>query len=166
MAVFLAQLGSVQFRRIGANFALTRTRREHVGFFSRDVGGSRRLLTSRGTRSTRPSLLSSLFRLSSRLRATVQRGFPEKVADLLTAPFTVLRLLTPLKMSYEAAKKRAEPYTKIVEELPEMRRNTVELVKKGVGENRRAYVLVNNRREGNTPLTIQALRDALQVAET
>ena len=47
-----------------------------------------------------------------------------------TAPFTVLRLLTPLKMSYEAAKKRAEPYNKIVEELPEMRRDTVELVRK------------------------------------
>ena len=31
-----------------------------------------------------------------------------------TAPFTVLRLLTPLKMSYEAAKKRAEPYNKQV----------------------------------------------------
>ncbi len=42
-----------------------------------------------------------------------------------TAPFTVLRLLTPLKMSYEAAKKRAEPYNKIVGELPEMRRDTV-----------------------------------------
>ena len=42
-----------------------------------------------------------------------------------TAPFTVLRLLTPLKMTYEAAKKRAEPYTKIVGELPEMRRDTV-----------------------------------------
>ena len=38
----------------------------------------------------------------------------------LTAPFTVLRLLTPLKISYEAAKKRAEPYTKIVEELLQM----------------------------------------------
>ena len=38
-----------------------------------------------------------------------------------TAVFTVLRLLTPLKMSYEAAKRRAEPYTKIVEELPQMR---------------------------------------------
>ena len=48
-----------------------------------------------------------------------------------TAPFTVLRLLTPLKMSYEAAKKRAEPYTKIVEELPEMRRETVELGQEG-----------------------------------
>ena len=78
------------------------------------------------------------------------------------APFTVLRLLTPLKMSYEAAKKRAEPYTKIVEELPEMRRDTVDLVEKAVGEKRKAYVLVNNRSEGNAPLTIQALRNALR----
>lgn len=81
------------------------------------------------------------------------------------APFTVLRLLTPLKMSYEAAKKRAEPYPKIVEELPEMRRDTVEMVKQAVGEQRQAYVLVNNRSEGNAPLTIQALRNAVQVAE-
>lgn len=83
-----------------------------------------------------------------------------------TAPFTVLRLLTPLKMSYEAAKKRAEPYTRIVEELPEMRRGTVELVKKAVKEKQKAYVLVNNRSEGNAPLTIQALRNALQAKET
>jgi hypothetical protein len=34
-----------------------------------------------------------------------------------TAVFTVLRLLTPLKKFYEAAKIRAQPYTKIVEEL-------------------------------------------------
>jgi hypothetical protein len=71
-----------------------------------------------------------------------------------TAPFTVLRLLTPLKMSYEAAKKRAEPYTKIVGELSEMLRETVELVRKAIAESRRAYVLVNNRSEGNAPLTI------------
>lgn len=83
-----------------------------------------------------------------------------------TAPFTVLRLLTPLKMSYEAAKKRAEPYTRIVEELPEMRRGTVELVKKAVKEKQKAYVLVNNRSEGNAPLTIQALRTALKAAGT
>jgi uncharacterized protein YecE (DUF72 family) len=78
-----------------------------------------------------------------------------------TAPFTVLRLLTPLKISYEAAKKRAEPYTKIVGELPEMRRETVELVRKAVAENRRAYILVNNRSEGNAPLTVQALTEML-----
>jgi hypothetical protein len=79
-----------------------------------------------------------------------------------TAPFTVLRLLTPLKMSYEAAKKKAEPYTRIVEELPQMRRETVELVRKAVTENRRAYVLVNNRSEGNAPLTVEALAGMLR----
>ncbi len=78
-----------------------------------------------------------------------------------TAPFTVLRLLTPLKISYEAAKKRAEPYNKIVGELPEMRRDTVSLVKEAVADHRRAYVLVNNRSEGNAPLTVQALVDQL-----
>lgn len=79
-----------------------------------------------------------------------------------TAPFTVLRLLTPLKMTYEAAKKRAEPYDKIIGELPEMRRDTVRLVQQATGENRTTYVLVNNRAEGNAPLTIQALVERLQ----
>ena len=70
--------------------------------------------------------------------------------------------LTRLKMSYEAAKKRAEPYTKIVEELPQMRRETVQLVRQAVSEDRRAYVLVNNRSEGNAPLTVQALAEMLR----
>lgn len=47
-----------------------------------------------------------------------------------------------------------------------MRRDTVDLVKKAVGEKRKAYVLVNNRSEGNAPLTIQALRNALEATET
>jgi len=97
-----------------------RTRREHVGLVSRFVGYPRSLLNSSGKRS---------FRLSGRVRATVRRGSPEKVGDFLTAPFTVLRLLTPLRMSYETPKKRAEPYAKIAEEFPEMRRDTVDLVK-------------------------------------
>jgi len=41
--------------------------------------------------------------------------------------------------------------------LPEMRRDTVDLVKKAMAENRQAYVLVNNRSEGNAPLTVRAL---------
>ena len=82
-----------------------------------------------------------------------------------TAPFTVLRLLTPLKISYEAAKKRAEPYTKIVEELPQMRKDTVSLVRNAVAENRWVYALVNNRSEGNAPSTVQALTDLLRTAE-
>ena len=80
----------------------------------------------------------------------------------MTAPFTVIRLLTPLKMTYEAAKKRAEPYDKNVGELPEMRKDTVSLIQEATAENRSTYILVNNRAEGNAPLTIQALIDRLQ----
>jgi uncharacterized protein YecE (DUF72 family) len=65
-------------------------------------------------------------------------------------------------MSYETAKKRAGPYTKIVEELPQMRRETAHLVRQAVPEARRTYVLVNNRAEGNAPLTVQALSDQLR----
>lgn len=79
-----------------------------------------------------------------------------------TAPFTVLRLLTPLKMTYEAAKKRAAPYDKIVGELPEMRAQTVDFVRQAFVQKIQAYVLVNNRAEGNAPLTIQALVDRLR----
>ena len=73
------------------------------------------------------------------------------------AVFTVLRLLTPLGMSYAAAKQRAEPYTTIVEEFPQLRREAVQVVRQAVTEGRRAYVLVNNRAEGNAPLTVEGL---------
>ena len=43
-----------------------------------------------------------------------------------------------------------------------MRKDAVSLVKQAVAENRCAYVLVNNRSEGNAPLTVQALSDLLR----
>ena len=60
-------------------------------------------------------------------------------------------------MYHQTAKQRAEPYTKSVEELAQMRRETVQLVRQAVGAGRRAYVLVNNRAEGNAPLTVEGL---------
>src|SRR5689334_15050236 len=36
-----------------------------------------------------------------------------------------------------------------------MRRETVELIRKAIAKNRRAYVLVNHRAKGNAPLTVQ-----------
>jgi hypothetical protein len=41
---------------------------------------------------------------------------------------------------------------KSVEELPQMRSETVHLVRQAVGAGRRAYVLVNNGAERNAPL--------------
>ena len=86
----------------------------------------------------------------------------EQMEECFTAPFTVFRLLTPLNMSYETAKKRAAPYDKIVGDLPQMRKETVVLIKQAAAENRQAYVLVNNRSEGNAPTTIQALITSLR----
>jgi uncharacterized protein YecE (DUF72 family) len=76
-----------------------------------------------------------------------------------TAPFTVLRLLTPRDMKYHDAVKAYAPYDKIVKILPDMRRETVTLVRHAAAGNLRAYVLVNNRSEGNAPTTVQALFD-------
>lgn len=85
-----------------------------------------------------------------------------QMEERFTAPFTVIRLLTPLNISHEAAIQRAAPYDKIVGVLPQMRKETVTLIKQAVPENRKVYVLVNNRAEGNAPLTIQALKDAFE----
>ena len=64
-------------------------------------------------------------------------------------------------MSYQAAKKPAVPYPKVVVELPQMRQVTVRLVRQAISEGRRAFLLVNNRCEGNAPLTVQALSEFL-----
>jgi len=85
-----------------------------------------------------------------------------KRMESFTAPFAVPRFLTPLKISCEATKKRAEPYNKIVSELPQIRGDTVRPVNQAVAENRRAHVLVNNRAEGNAPLLVEALVDQLR----
>jgi uncharacterized protein YecE (DUF72 family) len=85
----------------------------------------------------------------------------QRMEHTFTTDFSLFRLLTPLRMTYEAAKKRAAPYNKIVAELPEMRRDVVALVKQSIKDGRRAYVLVNNRSEGNAPKTIQGLVEML-----
>ena len=82
--------------------------------------------------------------------------------ETFTAPFMVMRLLTPRNTKYHDAVKAYRPYDKIVKPLPEMRQEAVSVVKQAVARKRRAYVLVNNRLEGNAPLTIQALVDILQ----
>ncbi len=85
----------------------------------------------------------------------------QRLSGAFTAPFVLLRLLTPVKVRYEDAVERAEPYDRIVQTLPQMRTDALALVRQAVEENRRAYVLVNNRAEGCAPLTVQALVDQL-----
>ena len=86
----------------------------------------------------------------------------EKLEQTFTAPFTVLRLLTPRDTKYHDAVKAYAPYDKIVKPLPVMRRETTDLVQHAIAKNLRSYVLVNNRSEGNAPMTVQALADRLR----
>ena len=79
-----------------------------------------------------------------------------------TAEFVVVRLLTPLGLSYADAVKRYTPYNRLVQPLPQMRTETLALIRQAVAERRSIYVLVNNRAEGSAPLTIHALADGLQ----
>lgn len=66
-AAFPVQLCSVQLRGIWSNFALKRTRLEHVGLISRSAGFARRFLHCLGTRSLAPPCHGYSSRLSGRL---------------------------------------------------------------------------------------------------
>jgi uncharacterized protein YecE (DUF72 family) len=74
-----------------------------------------------------------------------------------TAPHVVIRLLTPLGLAYEKAVERYAPYDRIIAAQPRMREDTTALVQQVVAQGKSAYVLVNNRAEGCSPLTIQSL---------
>jgi uncharacterized protein YecE (DUF72 family) len=79
----------------------------------------------------------------------------------LTGPLVLLRLLTPRDMTYAQAVKAYRPYDRIVRPIPDMRADTVKVVREAVSRQLPAYVLVNNRSEGSAPLTVQALADEL-----
>jgi hypothetical protein len=84
----------------------------------------------------------------------------------LTAGFVLLRLLTPQGLSHADAVRRYAPYDRLIQPIPRMRTDTLALVEQAVAEGRTAYVLVNNRAEGNAPMTIQALADQIDTLPT
>ncbi|MGZ9188975.1 MAG: DUF72 domain-containing protein [Nitrospira sp.] len=83
------------------------------------------------------------------------------LGDSFTAPFLVMRLLTPLGLAYATAVERYAPYNRIVLPQPQMRRDAAILIHDASAHGVLPYVLVNNRAEGNAPLTIQAIIEHL-----
>ena len=75
----------------------------------------------------------------------------------LDADFYVARILTPLGVSYENAVKLFSPYETLKRENPEMRTDAVRLIKRAVETKKSAFIIVNNRAEGNAPMTIDAI---------
>jgi hypothetical protein len=75
----------------------------------------------------------------------------------LKSDFFIARLLTPLGVSYEEAVKNFSPYNEIKHVNTKMREDTRRLIRRGTELGKDVYILVNNRCEGNAPLTIKAL---------
>ncbi len=84
-----------------------------------------------------------------------------KLEQQFTASHVVIRLLTPLGLTHERVVEQYRPYNRIVQPQPRMRRDTIALIKQAQDQDRSVYVLVNNRSEGCSPLTVQALMEAL-----
>ncbi|MBJ95867.1 MAG: hypothetical protein CMP23_15505 [Rickettsiales bacterium] len=75
----------------------------------------------------------------------------------LQADFYVSRLLTPLQLSYAEAVARFEPYDVLQQPQTQMRRDVVRLASRAIAREAEAFILVNNRLEGNAPATIAAI---------
>jgi uncharacterized protein YecE (DUF72 family) len=79
--------------------------------------------------------------------------------DLAAAPFGICRLLIPPGKSYARQKQSFEPFDRIVEPQLAMRSDVAQLVQRFSELERVLFVIVNNKAEGSSPLTILALAD-------
>ena len=89
---------------------------------------------------------------------------PGEQADLLDhtgAPFTMVRLLMRPGTRYEQQKETMAPFNRIVQQDEHMRRDTVDVLRRAAAAGQRAFLLVNNKAEGSSPLTIEALATRL-----
>ena len=80
------------------------------------------------------------------------------------ADFTVARALLKPGRKYEDAVRLFQPYERIREPQPDLRRDLMRLMSEAVRRRIEALIVVNNRAEGNAPGTIRALADAWSVA--
>lgn len=75
----------------------------------------------------------------------------------LSAPFYVARILTPSGVSYEEAVTRFKPYDRIGQPNQQMRADVVRLAMRALERQAQAFILVNNRAEGHSPGSIDAI---------
>jgi uncharacterized protein YecE (DUF72 family) len=78
-----------------------------------------------------------------------------------TARFTMIRLLLRPGTRYDERRDEFLPFDRIVDPSPEMRAEVVRLVRESADLGRDVFVLVNNKAEGCSPLTIRALAERL-----
>jgi uncharacterized protein YecE (DUF72 family) len=84
-----------------------------------------------------------------------------RVVPVARAGFAMIRLLLRPGTRYDERRDEFLPFDRIVDPSPEMRGEVVQLVRDAVRMGRDVFVLVNNKAEGCSPLTIRALAERL-----
>jgi uncharacterized protein YecE (DUF72 family) len=87
-------------------------------------------------------------------------GVQLREAQVLSGPTVVCRLLLPQGRRYDELKAAYAPFDRIVRAQPEMRADVLRLVEEALDRSMDVYVLVNNKAEGSSPLTVRALAEA------
>ena len=81
-------------------------------------------------------------------------------------PFAVVRLLLRPGTWYEQQRDHFKPFNRLVEPDEPMRDQVVALTARALAKGRKVYVLVNNKAEGSSPLTVEALAARLAAVLT
>ncbi len=89
-----------------------------------------------------------------------------EAVSLETAPFVVIRLLLAPGTRYNDRREEFEPFDRIVAPDREMRGQVVSLAREAASLGRDVFVLVNNKAEGCSPLTVRALAEMLASEST
>jgi len=84
-------------------------------------------------------------------------GLQMEIPEAYTASFTVARALLRKGRAYEEAVSSFAPYTSTQDPNPETRTALRSLIKRAREKRQPSYLFVNNRLEGNAPLTIEAV---------
>ena len=84
-------------------------------------------------------------------------GEQAELVDHLSAPCTVVRLLMRPGTRYEQQRETMAPFNRLVQQDEHMRRDTTAVLRRANAAGQRAFLLVNNKAEGSSPLTIESL---------
>lgn len=118
----------------------------------------RKLLTADYIATLRDHDASHVFNFWSRMPSL---GDQMRVDGLLGGSVCVVRLLLPPGAKYAVLKDEYAPFDRLVEPQPAMRKDVQRLVQAALARDMETYVLVNNKAEGSSPLTVQALGELL-----
>jgi len=118
----------------------------------------RKLLTSGYAQTLRKHGAAHVFNYWSRMPNLAQQM---RVEGLLEGSLLVVRLLLPPGARYADLKEAYAPFDRIVAPQSEMRQDLVRLVRAALDRDMECYVLVNNKAEGSSPLTVRALAELL-----